>query len=371
MQIMKFVIATLLILASSGSDSGAANTMVTDMHCHAAGIGAGGSGCFISDSMRKSWKYKIYLKSFGVTEQELLARGDGVVLNRLSKTLEQSQSVGAAVVLALDGVVGPDGELDRAQTEAYIPNEFVAVETSRYRNLLFGASINPYRRDALERLDWAAAHGAVLVKWIPSVQNIDPADARLIPFYRRMKELGLPLLTHTGTEHSFTRVHDDFSDPERLRLPLSLGVSVIAAHAGGGGRSQGEWNFDRLLRLCREYPNLYADISSLTQINRPGRLSRVLKQPELQGRLLFGTDMPLINTGIVSPYAFLFKIPLRRAVAIARIPNPWDRDAALKRELGVKDEVFHRAQAILTRPGVRDTGSELSDTRQRAVPISR
>ena len=31
------------------------------------------------------------------------------------------------------------------------------------------------------------------------------ADERLVPFYRKLKELGLPLVTHTGTERSFTR----------------------------------------------------------------------------------------------------------------------------------------------------------------------
>lgn len=33
--------------------------------------------------------------------------------------------------------------------------------------LRFGASINPYRRDALELLDKAVEAGAVLMKWLP------------------------------------------------------------------------------------------------------------------------------------------------------------------------------------------------------------
>ena len=67
--------------------------------------------------------------------------------------------MGAAVVLALDGVVDANGDLDRSASEIVVPNEFVARETARYTNLWFGASINPYRRDALERLNWAAAPG--------------------------------------------------------------------------------------------------------------------------------------------------------------------------------------------------------------------
>ena len=313
---------------------------IIDLHCHVAGIGAGESGCFVSERLRRSWKYRIYLKAFGVTEKELLREGDGLILKRLSGELAKSRSVSQAVVLAVDGVVGPDGELDRAKTEIYIPNEFVAMSVRLYPNLLFGAGINPYRRDALERLDRAAADGAVLVKWLPPIQNIDPSDERLIPFYRRLTALGLPLLAHTGTERSFTGARDELGDPERLRLPLSLGVTVIAAHAACNGRNHGEQNFGRFLRLCREYPNLYADISALTQINRLGCLARVLKQRELSGRLLYGTDMPLINTGIVSALAFPFRLSPGQMIAITRIENTWDRDVALKKALGVCNDIF-------------------------------
>jgi uncharacterized protein len=274
------VAAILLLLAclnSRKADAMKAGKNIIDIHCHTAGIGAGGSGCFVSAALQKSWKYRIYLRAFGVSEKELREEGDALILRRLSEKLAVSKRAAAAVVLAMDGVIGEDGELDRAKTEIYIPNEFVSAQTKRYPNLLFGASINPYRRDAIERLERAAADGAVLVKWLPSIQHIDPADKRLVPFYLKLKELGLPLLTHTGEESSFTWTRDELADPERLRLPLSLGVVVIAAHAASNGRNQGERNHDRFLRLCREYPNLYADISALTQVNRLGHLQRLLK----------------------------------------------------------------------------------------------
>lgn len=344
-----FIAAVILLLGfySKKAFAMGAEKNIIDIHCHTAGIGAGGSGCFVSPALRKSWKYRIYLKAFGVTEKELRVEGDALILRRLSENLAQSRRVAAAVVLAMDGVIGEDGELDREKTEIYIPNEFVATETKRYGNLLFGASINPYRRDALQRLEAAAASGAVLVKWLPSIQHIDPADVRLTPFYRKLKDLGLPLLTHTGEESSFTWTKDELGDPERLRLPLSLGVTVIAAHAASNGRNGGERNHDRFLRLCRQYPNLYADISALTQLNRLGHLQRLLKHKELHGRLLYGTDMPLLNTGIVSPYAFLFRLSPKRILAIGRIANPWDRDVALKEALGVSNEILLNARDII------------------------
>ncbi|HEY3490583.1 MAG TPA: amidohydrolase family protein [Candidatus Deferrimicrobiaceae bacterium] len=318
----------------TGAEAGAFGGLV-DFHCHVAGIGAGGSGCFVSPRMRRSWKYRIYLKAFGITQADLLREGDGLVLRRLSEMLDGSRRVSAAVVLALDGVVDERGELDRSRTEMYVPNDFVRDGVRRYQNLLYGASVNPYRKDAIARLEEASRDGAVLVKWLPSIQGIDPADPRLIPFYLRMKALGLPLLTHTGSESSFTCSDDRLSDPERLRLPLRLGVTVIAAHAGGGGRNGGEKNVDRFLRLAQEYANLYADISALTQVNRASAIPHLMSRPELRGRLVYGSDMPLPNTGIVTAWAFPLRLSPARIRAIGRIENPWDRDVALKEALGM------------------------------------
>jgi uncharacterized protein len=320
---------------------------IIDIHCHTAGIGAGDGGCFVSPALMRSWKYRIYLRAFGVTEKDLRREGDGLILQRISEKLGQSRRVASAVILAMDGVVGEDGELNRMSTEIFIPNEFIAAQVGRYPNLLFGASINPLRRDAVERLEQAAGWGAVLLKWLPSIQHIDPADRRLIPFYLKLIELGLPLLTHTGEENSFTWTRDELGDPERLRLPLSLGVSVIAAHAASNGKNQGENNHDRFLRLCSEFPNLYADISALTQLNRLGHLQRLLKHADLHGRLLYGTDMPLLQTAIVNPYAFASRVSPRRLLAIARLANPWDQDVALKEALGVPQGVFQQARNIL------------------------
>lgn len=322
------------------------NTII-DIHCHTAGIGAGGSGCFVSPAMRRGWRYHVYLRAFGVTEQELRTHGDALIIRKTSELLARSRHVHAAVILAMDGVVGDDGQLDLEATEVYIPNEFVARETRKYPNLLFGASVNPYRDDALERLERSAADGAVLVKWLPSIQRIDPADERLIPFYPRLKELGLPLLTHTGNEESFTWARNELADPQRLRLPLSLGVTVIAAHAASNGKNAGERNFDRFLSLCHEFPNLFADISALTQANRIGHLRRALRQQVLRSRLLYGTDWPLPATGITSPWFHAHQMSPVKLIRTLNHRNPWDRDVALKRSLGVDSGILGRSASLL------------------------
>jgi predicted TIM-barrel fold metal-dependent hydrolase len=320
---------------------------IIDMHCHVAGIGAGGSGCFVSSDLRHNFRFKAYLHSFGVSENELLEKGDGLVGDRISETLAQSKYVNKAILLALDGMVDDHGNLDTNRTEVYVPNEFVADIAARHTNLLFGASINPYRHDAVERLVWAKAHGAVLVKWIPPIMEIDPSDPIIIPFYKKMAELNLPLLSHTGLEKSFSKSAEQYGDPDKLRLPLSLGVTVIAAHTAAAETYHGERGPDRLARMMKDYPNLYTDISALTQINRMGALKEALAKPEFSGRLVYGTDFPLINTPLVSPWYWL-NLSLPQKFEIARCSNPWDKDVLMKRDLGVSTDTFARPAKIFS-----------------------
>src|ERR1039457_1067513 len=86
---------------------------IIDIHCHTAGIGSGESGCFVSKALRNNVRFNFFLKTFGVSEQELLLHGDRLVLERLSQGLNESHHVSAAVILAMDGVVDTHGRLDR------------------------------------------------------------------------------------------------------------------------------------------------------------------------------------------------------------------------------------------------------------------
>ena len=317
--------------------------LILDMHCHVAGIGAGGSGCFVSRKLRNNFRFNIYMKAFGVTLAEVEKQGDQLLVEHLAKGIEESKRVGAAIVLAMDGVVDANGRLDLSQTEFYIPNEFVAAETVKHPKLYFGASVNPHRPDALERLQWVRDNGALLVKWLPSIQFIDPADPALEPFYRKMVALNLPLLTHAGQERSFTHARDELADPVRLKLPLSLGVKVIVAHAASTGKNEGQEDIDRLIGMFGDYPNLYTDISSMTQGNKLGYLRQAITEERFGGRLLYGSDFPLINTAVVSPWFYPLNLTRKQMQSIGAIENPWDRDVALKEALGVPADVMGRS----------------------------
>lgn len=321
---------------------------IIDLHVHVAGYGNGGSGCYVSDELKNNFRFDQFLAGFGVTRKELEQHGDQYAVDKMASKLKASQHVDAAVLLALDGAVDEQGELDLSQTEIYVPNDYVATQVARFPELFyFGASINPYRKDALARLEQVHQQGAVLIKWIPNIQYIDPADPVLKPFYEKMKALDMVLLSHTGQERSFSKAQDEYGDPKRLELPLSIGVKVVAAHIATTGQNANEDNYERILPMLKKWPNLYADISSLTQINKLGYLNKALQDPRLDGRLIYGSDFPLINMVLVSSWYFPMNLTMAEMKQINAIKNYWDRDIALKQALGVPADVFTRSAQIL------------------------
>ena len=99
-----------------------------------------------------------------------------------------------------------------------------------HREFLPAVSIHPARPDALDELERCLAKGAVMMKCLPNCHNINCNDRRFTRFWERMAEAKLPLLAHTGDEHTLPVVRPEFADPRILTLPLECGVTVIAAH---------------------------------------------------------------------------------------------------------------------------------------------
>ncbi len=341
---------TILILALAATPQVLRAAPYVDMHVHVAGIGAGGSGCFVHPDLAQGWKSSFYFRAFGASMEELEAEGDTLLVDRLAGRIRASSEIGRAVVLAMDGPLKADGTLDREHTQVYVPNEYLIRALAPHPELLLGASINPNRGDALERLDAVASAGAVLLKWIPAIMNIDPADPALLPFYDRLAELGLPLLVHVGQERAFGEANDALGDPLRLRVPLDRGVTVIAAHLATTGHYDGQPSHLRLLPLFEEYDNLYADISSLTQVNKRGYLAETLRRPGITARLIYGSDWPLQFFPLVSPWYHVRHTGIKAAWSVRRIGNRWDRDVALKRAMGVPESVFARTATVLRLP---------------------
>src|SRR5688572_31306629 len=72
---------------------------------------------------------------------------------RLAQVIEQTAGLDAAVVLAFDAVYDADGRRDDARTHFFVTNEYVSELSERHPKMLFGASVHPYRPDALDELE--------------------------------------------------------------------------------------------------------------------------------------------------------------------------------------------------------------------------
>ena len=317
------------------------------MHCHTAGFGAGGSGAQVSKALRGSWKFSLYLKIFGTSEEEVSEKGDAIVMDVIEREIENSQYVNDVVILAMDAPYDGDGNLIEEEIEAFVPNRFVGESVKTRKGLHFGSSVHPNRKDALEELEWSKANGAVFVKWLPNIQGINPSNERYRGYYLKMVDLDLPLLTHVGDEDSFSRTDNALGDPKLLKLPLECGVRIIAAHVASSGEREGVENIERLLEMMPDYPNLYADISTLTQANRCKYLPQVINDDRLKGRLMYGTDYPLTNTPMVTALQFPLRLTIREMVDIVLTKNSWDRDVKLKAALGCPKEVFEMSRRFL------------------------
>jgi len=141
-----------------------------DAHAWILGVGAGGSGVFVSRELARSSTFNAYLDSFGVTRADLERHGDGLIARRMNTLLAGSRHVRSAVVLAVDGVVRDD-RIDHAATWLHVPNDYVAGLADEHPQLEFGASIHPRRSDWQRRLNRARRRGARLVYWLPSLMD--------------------------------------------------------------------------------------------------------------------------------------------------------------------------------------------------------
>ncbi|MBN12323.1 MAG: hypothetical protein CMI17_04870 [Opitutaceae bacterium] len=72
----------------------------------------------------------------------------------------------------------------------------------------------------MEELEWSKENGAVLIKGLPKIEDIDPSNSSCRDFYQRLVALNLPLLTYVSDEDSFSKTNNALADRQLLRFPL-------------------------------------------------------------------------------------------------------------------------------------------------------
>ncbi|MDH4226727.1 MAG: amidohydrolase family protein [Deltaproteobacteria bacterium] len=218
-------------------------------------------------------------------------------LDNLSGEIKTSKRVAKAVLLPMDGLYLSSGLIDADRTKFMVSNDAVLGWAKSYDTFIPACSINPLRRDSIDELERCKALGAVLNKVIPNSQGFDPLDKKFLSFWKKMADLRMPLLTHSGYEFALSSVNQSYGDPARLAAILDAGVTVILAHGGSTGLFIYERYADIVKELMRKHENLFLDTSALTLPSRQGMLKvirRMLTEDgSVKGRLLFGTDYPV------------------------------------------------------------------------------
>lgn len=315
-----------------------------DCHVHLAALPDNDNGCYISPRMLRSPLFRFLLWKHQLSPSKP-REANRKYLGDLLTELLASRHVRQAVVLGMDGVYDQNGRLDREQTDFLISNDYVLKTIQAHPDeLLAGVSINPQRRDAIDEIHRCADAGAVLVKVLPNAQQFNPADPTYKSFYRALAERKLPFLSHVGYEFGLIGKDQSVGDPDRLRLALDEGTTVIAAHACSYGLMLYEKFLPTFQDLTKHYPNFYADISALTLPNRFRMLLHLRHHPEIHDRLLFGTDYPLS----VFHLAAWGRVGFRTLREMIRTKNRFDRQVAVCQALQVGFKSFGELLPRLT-----------------------
>ncbi len=313
------------------------------MHVHMVGNGGAGSGGWLRLKGWHKWLAGFMLRQLGIPASAFEGNLESIYVDHLAK-LVRASSMDAVVLLAHERVHDPDGTPREDLGSMFVPNDVVLGLAKTFPEFLPGVSIHPARRDALDELERCLAGGAVLMKCLPNCQNIDHSDKRYRPFWERMAEAGLPLLAHTGGEHTVPVVNAALADPKLLRFPLECGVTVIAAHCATSSGAFDRDYFDDWVEMLREFANLYGDISAMVSLNRCGHLRDCLRN-DIAPRILHGTDFPVPVLGHrMWLQRWIDRATFRRCQGIA---NSLERDWEFKRALGFTEEIGARVYGLL------------------------
>jgi uncharacterized protein len=324
-----------------------------DFHTHVFGTDTNKTGNWVNPSALSLrhpvdfFKAKVFLNASGVKD---LRQADHQYLENFMKLIRGFPKEGKFLILALDLCYGKDGEMNLGDTKIHVSNDYVFKLSNQYPDVFVPCiSVHPYRKDALEEVDKWARHGVKVIKWMPGAMGMDASDKGCEPFYEKMMEHDMILLTHTGREDTMpVAKFQPLNNPLLFRKPLDMGVKIIMAHCGSlgtnkdldnEGTTKNEKLFYRLMEEEKYEGLLYGDISALAMTTRSGKvLERALRYTHLHQRLINGSDYPLpavnsvISINKLTSSGFLEKSdkkPLREIYS----KNPLLFDFVLKRRL--------------------------------------
>ncbi len=318
--------------------------MLIDFHVHLAGTGCCHSGIILGKIFEKRPSFFFLKKSQKITNEQMHSDIDLIWIKRISNLIEESKQVNKAVTLCLDAIYDESGKLIPEFIQMYIPNTWGAHAVKQFpKTLLHGASIHPYRKDAIQELETCLKNKAFLIKWLPSMMGIDPENKLCVPFYEALKHYKIPLLSHTDNEYTFAEPKKGWLKNNhilKLKKALDIGVVVIAAHAGTPSQMH------EAEELASQYENFFLDTSGLFNPTRARASLKLFEKSQtgiLGDRLLFATDWPVPSF----PVFLIDKIGLSSYKEISSIKNPFLKDLRIKEKLGFHIQRFKKNQETL------------------------
>ena len=265
--------------------------MLIDIHTHVVNSNFNPKEC------KTNFVINLFLKKTNYTNYE------NYITNLIS--LINNSKLDKAVLVAIEN------------SELCANNEQVFEICKKYSEFLYGVNLSPFDKDIDLKVQNAYKNGAVLVKILPSFQNVNLSDKQCIPFFELLKEYNLPLLVHTGKEYTLKTNSQNLNNPDLLENAAKIGVKIICAHCGTRIFLHEKNYFKNWAKLAIKYENVYGDLSAMITPVQIFDLKKILKSHELKSKVIFGSDYPSFpfdlsvkttNNPIIDSYNFYEKI---------------------------------------------------------------
>jgi predicted TIM-barrel fold metal-dependent hydrolase len=222
----------------------------------------------------------------------------GIAVNLLSVDLFRQE----ALAMLPEDLQGEDRAKAAAEIDATMGERFRACNRwlvdalAPVRRLTPYVGVDPWAltpAQNVEHLRDMAERGARGIKLHPVAQRFEPGDPRMGPVYDACEELGLVVLSHTGSAPGGEPFAEPRAFAEVLRAHPRL--VVVLAHLGGGSWRQ-------TVELAAAFPRVGFDLCEIIEWtgapNAPGDedLARMISDvgPE---RVMLGTDFPWYDLG--------------------------------------------------------------------------
>lgn len=165
-------------------------------------------------------------------------------------------------------------------------NNFAAEINKKDSIIAFG-SVFPKAKNAIYELERIKALGLKGVKLHPEYQEFFVDDESLKPIYKKISQLGLILVFHSGTDYAYKMPFHCM--PDNLLNALKwIDSPVVAAHWGGAGCGE-----EVIEKLCGK--DIYFD-TSFGYSHMPKSVAERIIEKHSSEKILFGTDAPWSTT---------------------------------------------------------------------------